>query len=81
VAIFPQRYTEIFRDLPARASADFIGAYAKILNRTTSRKFIAPRRQERKENSFFFELGGLCAFARETVFPNLFFSRISNLFG
>jgi hypothetical protein len=29
---------------------------------------LAPRRQERKENSFFFELGGLCAFAGDN--PN-----------
>jgi len=42
---------------------------------------IAPRRQERKENSFYFELGDLCAFARDTVFPISFSSKISNIFG
>jgi hypothetical protein len=42
---------------------------------------IAPRRQERKANSFFFELGALCAFARDTVFPIYFSSKISNTFG
>jgi hypothetical protein len=36
-----------------------------------TKNLMAPRRQERKENSFFFELGGLCAFARETVFSDL----------
>jgi hypothetical protein len=37
-----------------------------MLNRTTSRKFIAPRRQERKERNIFYfsELGALCVFAR-----------------
>jgi hypothetical protein len=43
---------------------------------------IAPRRQERKENSSFFELGApfdsaqdmLCTFARDTVFPISFSS-------
>jgi hypothetical protein len=38
-----------------------------------TKNLFAPRRQERKENSFFFELGGLCAFARVTVFSDLFF--------
>jgi hypothetical protein len=46
-----------------------------------TKNLIAPRRKERKENSFFFELGGpfdfaqdmLCAFARETVLSDLYF--------
>jgi len=40
-----------------------------MLNRTTSRKFIAPRRQERKEKNYFSELGVLCVFARGIFFP------------
>jgi hypothetical protein len=42
---------------------------------------IAPRRRERKEKFFFFELGALCAFARDTVFSICFSSKISNIFG
>jgi hypothetical protein len=58
-----------------------------LLANVVTKELIAPRRQERKENSSFFELGGpfdvaqdmLCAFARETVFSDLFFH--SNIFG
>jgi hypothetical protein len=50
-----------------------------LLANLVTKELIAPRRQERKENSSFFELGGLCAFARKTVFSDLFFH--SNIFG
>jgi hypothetical protein len=65
-----------------------------MLNRTTSRKFIAPRRQERKERPILispnlgapFDLaqGMLCAFARVAVFRALdpkFGPKIANIFG
>jgi hypothetical protein len=48
----------------------------------SQKNLIAPRRKERKENSFFFfELGALCAFARDTVFPISFSFKIANIFG
>jgi hypothetical protein len=52
-----------------------------MLPTVVTKEGIAPRRQERKENSFFFELGALCAFARNTVFPICVSSKISNIFG
>jgi hypothetical protein len=56
------------------------------LNKTTSTKYIAPRRQERKEKYFsiFSELGVLCVFARVISFPILqskLHPGISNTFG
>ena len=46
-----------------------------MFGRTTSRNFIAPRRQARKEGplAYFSELGALCAFARVTVISDLVF--------
>jgi hypothetical protein len=43
-----------------------IGCADYMFDRTTSRNFLAPRRQERKERIFscFSELGVLCVFAR-----------------
>jgi hypothetical protein len=38
-------------------------------------------RQDAKKNSFFFELGDPCAFARDAVFPISFSSKNSNIFG
>jgi hypothetical protein len=57
-----------------------------MFDRTTSRNFLAPRRQERKEKIFscFSELGVLCVFARVISFPILQANiqpRISNMFG
>jgi hypothetical protein len=49
-----------------------------MLPTVVTKNLIAPRR---KENSFFFELGALCAFARDTVFPISFSSKNSNIFG
>jgi hypothetical protein len=40
-----------------------------MFNRTTSTKFFSPRRQDRKDYSFSFFLGVLCAFARGVVYP------------
>jgi hypothetical protein len=39
-----------------------------MLPTVVTKSGIPPRRQERKEEFFFFELGALCAFARDTVF-------------
>jgi hypothetical protein len=55
-----------------------------MFDRTTSRNFLAQRRQERKEKIFscFSELGVLCAFARVISFPIPYIQpRISNMFG
>jgi hypothetical protein len=41
-----------------------------MLNKTASRKFIAPRRQARKGRKYFSELGARCAFARGIFFPD-----------
>jgi len=43
--------------------------FIKMLIGTTSRKFIAPRREQRKENNYFSQLGVLCVFARGIFFP------------
>jgi hypothetical protein len=43
-----------------------------MLDRTTARNFLPPRRKERKEKiSCFSELGVLCVFAGVTSFPIL----------
>jgi hypothetical protein len=44
------------------------------------KKLMAPRRQERKENTFFFELVALCVFVRDRIFPISFFSKVLNFF-
>jgi hypothetical protein len=53
-----------------------------MLERTTSRNFIAPRRQARKKDPYYFsELGALGVFARDIVFPISYHPEISNMFG
>jgi hypothetical protein len=56
-----------------------------MFDTTTSRNFLAPRRQERKKKYFpVSELGVLCVFARVISFPILQTNiqpRISNMFG
>jgi hypothetical protein len=52
-----------------------------MLNKTTSTKFIAPRRQGAKKNSFYFsELGVLCGFARDKFFRSVLHPNILNTF-
>ncbi|MDZ4342656.1 MAG: hypothetical protein U1E51_09515, partial [Candidatus Binatia bacterium] len=47
----------------------------EMLNRTTSRQFIEPRRQARKERRllYYSEPWCLCVFARDKVFSDLLF--------
>jgi hypothetical protein len=55
----------------------------QILNKTSSSKLIAPRRQVAKKNFLFSELGVLCVFAR-VMFSRFGIQKpmeISNMFG
>jgi hypothetical protein len=55
--------------------------FIKMLSGTTSRKFIAPRREQRKENNYFSQLGVLRAryLCSDSVSQTQ--AKISNMFG